>query len=308
MSEFRKDYSIAIAILAEALVLALLLSTPGMIMAEGVNLLDTSKGISTNSGIFVRTKMDFGSQAHLDAFPRQIGEWEAVGDYQVETLKKPWPYGLGAKTAIFRPYSTAGLYTTVDFLAMLSENVSSFHPPEICYAGQGWYDEYGNGGVLSSTLKSTIEYITIENATFVSGPLYHTDGQAQNISIPMGKLVIEKRNETGSVIARQIVLYFYVKDSKLTVQKSITMLRYSTYYGNYGIVDPEVALSVLKEFASKTVPEVFEFKAAERPIGAILVQNNGFWGALLVAAMVMAPIAFVAYGPLVRKIRTTIGK
>jgi hypothetical protein len=243
----------------------------------------------------VRTSLDFGSQAQLEKFPTRIDDWYATEEYPTKNL----PERLDAKTMIFRPYTTAGLYTTVDFLAMLSENVSSFHPPEICYPIQGWEIDKQN---------SSIDYITIENATFVSGPLYHIDEQATNISLPVMKLMLEKKNETGTVTARQIVLYFYVKDSKLTVQKSITMLRYSTYYGNSGIVDPEVALSVLKDFASKTVPNVFEFKAAERPIGAILVQNNGFWGALLVAAMVVAPIAFVTYGPLVRKIRRRLGK
>lgn len=294
MSEFRKDYSIAIAALAEALVLALLLSTPGMIMAEGVSLLDTSKGISTNSGVFVRTNLDFGSQAQLEQFPAEIGEWYAAGEYDTKNL----PEKLSADTMIFRPYTTAGLYTAVDFLAMLSENVSSFHPPEICYPMQGWTI---NG--------SEIEYITIDNATFVSGPLYHAGEQPTTVSLPMRKLMLEKINGTsGEVAARQIVLYFYVKDSKLTVQKSITMLRYSTYYGNSGIVDPDVALEVLKDFASKTVPEVFEFKAAEQAIAVILVQDGGFWGALLVASMVAAPIAAVSYGPLVKKLKSRLGK
>ncbi|PKN03952.1 MAG: hypothetical protein CVU74_09390 [Deltaproteobacteria bacterium HGW-Deltaproteobacteria-9] len=298
MSEFRKDYAVVIAVLAEMLAVAIVLSTPGMILAEGVSAIDTRADLSTGTGIFVRTKMDFASNESLKKFPKTVGEgndtWESYSDYP---RSSQLAVVLDAETMIFRPYTPDG-YVSVDFLAVLSTNVSSFHPPEVCYqtVGQGWKVE-----------NSTIDYLTVTNATWIEDPLFPLD-VPYNTSIPVRKLMISKTPEGTNTTHRQWVLYFYLKNSRLSVTNSIIMLRYSVYFGSTGVVNGTEALGLLKDFAGKSIPHLFEFRKQEAPIGAIIVYRYGFGGALLVSAMVTAPVGYVAYAPLTRWLRKRLGR
>jgi len=187
----------------------------------------------------------------------------------------------------------------VDFLAVLSTNVSSFHPPEICYPIQGWKIDEN---------QSSMDYLSVTNATWIDAYNPLLPLVRPYTSIPVRRLMISKTPDGTNTTLHQWVLYFYLKNSRLSVTNSIIMLRYSIYFGSMGVVNGTEALNVLKDFAGKSIPHLFEFRKQEAPIGAIIVQRYGFSGAVLVSGMVTAPVGWVLYAPLTRWLRKRIGR
>jgi len=188
-----------------------------------------------------------------------------------------------------RAYRHPDFSKPVFFLIVQSTNLSSFHPPIVCYPAMGYEIE-----------EEGAEPVHIENASWAQGPWRsEREGLIFKGEMNIKKLVIVKRTK-GEITERRVVLYYYVKDERMSVPNEITMVRLSALApltGSY-----QDTLEPMKKLASDTFPEMFEVKPEERMIAEILVIEHGIIGLLAITALVSAPIIFMLF-PLLRAMR-----
>lgn len=279
-----EDYTTIIGTLALTLVVIILLSTPGMIFAKQVSVIDTELSRASGHETAVRARMDFGSNAHVQALPTTIGDWQDVGSCNKSQLAER----LDADVMLLRGYRHPGSHQPVFLLIIQSDNRSSFHPPIVCYPAMGYKIE-----------EETTEEILMPNTTWAKSPLYSTRDPERagcfNGSMSVKKLVISKESD-GEVTKRKVVLYFYVKDNPLTTN-TITMIRVSAHApinGSY-----EDSLSLTKEYMGEVFPYMFEIREKEEII-AVQLAKSGIGGWLIIGALVSVPVGIIAY-PRIKK-------
>jgi hypothetical protein len=272
-----------IGLIALVFVIILLLSTPGMLLAKQVSVIDTELSRASGHETSVKTKMDFGDNAHVQALPTTIGDWQSI-IFDTSKLAE----SLGAEVMLLRAYGhTYGNGTLrgkqVLLLIIQSDNRSSFHPPIVCYPAVGYRIE-----------EETTEEIRVSNATWAEAPWYPNVELEEpgifNGSMSAKKLVISKESD-GEVTKRKVVLYFYVKDNTVITDK-ITMIRVSAYApinGSY-----EGALNLTKDFMGEVVPYMFEIREEEE-ITAVQLAKSGIGGWLIIGALVSVPIGIIVY-------------
>lgn len=275
--EFFEDYAKIIGLLTLAFVIILLFSTPSMILAKKVTMIGTELSYASGYELPVRTKLDLGNTAHLQAFPLRIGEWSGC-DYQTEGLRER----LGADVMLMRAYMHPKHYQPVFFLIMQSYNRSSFHPPIVCYPALGYTIE-GEGR----------ETITVSDASWVEDPwLSVADMRSTEAILPVKKLVVVKQAaDTGRVTERRVVLYFYVKEPPLS-SDAITMVRIEVIAPTDG--SSEGSLNLSREFMAETIPHIFEVQRPERSIFSSLASGS-LAGKLLLLFLFLAPLALIFY-------------
>ena len=100
MKSFFAEYSKLIGLLLLGFVIITLLSTPSMLFAKTITTIDTELSHASEGVNFVRAKMDFGNNEHMQAFPKQIGDWSA-SDYNTTGIEE----SLGAGMMLMRAYS-----------------------------------------------------------------------------------------------------------------------------------------------------------------------------------------------------------
>lgn len=273
-----------IGIIALVTVLTPLLSTPGMISPGGVSLIATEIQGSSGNEIFVRTKLDFAQPEIMKDFPRTIGDWHSTS-YNWSRFEER----LGADVMLSRAYRHPSSSKPVFFLIIQSTNLSSFHPPIVCYPALGY--EIEDEGV---------EQVPIENASWAKGPWRsEREGLIFKGEMNTKKLVVIKRTD-GKITERRLVLYYYVKDVRMSVPNEITIVRLSALAplnGSY-----QDTLEPMEMLASDTFPEMFEVKPKERMITEILVIEHGVPGFLVIAMLVSAPLIFMLL-PFIRRRR-----
>jgi hypothetical protein len=282
----KKTAAAIIGLTALALVIVLLLSTPSMILAREVQLIDTELGRASGNEIYVYTKMDFGSNEHMRAFPREIGSWRSVS-YNISRLAEK----LSADTMLLRVYANLSNGTLrdkpVSFSIIQSENYSSFHPPPVCYGGLGYKIE-----------EDTTEEVLISNTTWARPPLTSASEQGEaerfnsssSMLMSVKKMVVFKESE-GKVTDREVVLYFYVKDNPLATD-TITMIRASAHAPLNGSVDS--ALNTTEGFIGEAFPYMFEVREKEDII-AVKLAKFGIVGWLMIGALISVPIVIAVY-------------
>ena len=256
----------------------LLLSTPGMIFVEGVTFVDTEIQHSSGHETFVSTKLDFAGGEEIRNFPEQIGNWSAKS-YNKSRVEK----SLGADVLISRTYWHEGCFKPVFFLIVQSDNVSSFHPPIVCYPALGWTIEKEESGALAFN-------VTDAAWTKGSGWLSEKEGRIFHGSISAKELVVYKEKD-GEITDRRVVLYYFVKDETRFIPTSITIIRISTQSASNST--DEAALSLCEKLAGDTFPLMFELRPPERMLCETLVAEHGAMGYLAIATMVFAPIAIL---------------
>jgi len=270
-----------VGLIALVFVIILLLSTPSMILAKQVSVIDTELSHASGHETSVKIKMDFGSNAHVQALPTIIGDWQSVGSCNKSQLAEQ----LGADVMLLRTHCQqgAGSCQPVFLLIIQSQNRSSFHPPIVCYPAVGYKIE-----------EETTEEIRVSNATWAEAPWYPNVALEEpgifNGSMSAKKLVIAKESD-GEVTKRKVVLYFYVKDNPVITDK-ITMIRVSAHAplnGSY-----EGALNLTKEFMAEVVPYMFEVRE-EEDITAVQLAKSGIGGWLIIGALVSVPIGIIVY-------------
>ena len=243
-----------IGVLALVFVIIFLLSTPGMIIAKSISTIDTELTHASGDETPVRTLMDFGNAEHVDAFPRNIGDWRSMNFNVSRTAKS-----LGADAMILRQYANLSNdmlrdTTIVSFAIIQSNNVSSFHSPIVCYSAQGYNVE-----------EEGTEEILISNATWAESPLYSTwdpeEAGCFNGSISVKKVVLNKESKDGKVTDREIILYFYVKGNPLAMDP-IAIIRAAARAPLNGSEDDKIINST-KEFLGEAFPYMFEVQEKE---------------------------------------------
>jgi len=281
-----EDYTTIIGTLALVFVVIILLSTPSMLLAKQVSMIDTELSHASGHETSVRVKMDFGSNAHVQALPTTIGEWQNVGSCNKSQLAEQ----LGADVMLLRGYRRQGSYQPVFLLIIQSNNRSSFHPPIVCYQAVGYKIE-----------EETTEEIRVSNTTWAESPWYPNVELEEpgifNGSISAKKLVIAKESD-GKVTKRKVVLYFYVKDNPVFTDK-ITMIRVSAHApinGSY-----EEALNLTKDFMGEVVPYMFEVRKEEEII-AVQLARSGIGGWLIIGALVSVPVGIIVCPRIKRRV------
>ena len=269
-------HRITIGMFALAIILSLLFSTPGMISPSGVSLIDTQIQGSSGKEIFVRTKLDFANPEQMEQFPRIIGEWHSIS-YDWSELKER----LGADVLLSRAYRRPGYSNPVFFIIIQGKNMSTFHPPVVCYPALG-YEIVEEG-------KATVP---IENASWAAGPWRsEREGSVFKGELSTKKLVVVRRSGDGKITERRVVLYYFVKDERMSVANEVTMVRLSVLAPLSGSYQAD--LEQMKKLAADTFPEMFDVRPKENMIVEILIIEHGVWGYVAIAALLSAPIIFM---------------
>ena len=276
MKSFFEEYSKIIGLLVLVFVIILLLSTPSMILAKAVTTIGTELSHATEDETHVRTKMDFGSNEHIQAFPMQIGNWTG-SDYNTTRVAE----SLGADVLLMRAYSHPKLYQPVFFLIMQSNNRSSFHPPIVCYPALGY-----------TIVEEGKEEVSVQNASWAEGQWLSEKDVTFNGTIAVKKLVVVKEaEEDGKITERRVVLYYYVKDRPFA-SNTVTMVRVSAIAPTEGSY--EGVLNISKEFMGDTVPCMFEMQREEPTLFTLLASGSATDKVALVM-LILAPLAIIFY-------------
>jgi len=278
--DFYKRYSLAIGLLVLVGIVVILLTSPSQIFSRGVSFIDTELSQSSGQKAYVTTKIDFGNNEHVQAFPTEIGDWQSI-DYDVTVIKE----SLGADTMLQRTYYQSIVGNRLFFVIVQADTDSSFHSPPICYQSAGYTieEEEKDEFVVSAT--GWVD----ETEERISPP---------TISIPVKKLVVYKESD-GKVVERRVVLYYYVEGNQFT-SNTITMIRISAIVpveGSY-----EEILNTEKDFAAETFPYMFG-SSDEGDTEIIFAQltGAGLLGYFAIAILIFIPLAIMFY-PRIRKL------
>jgi hypothetical protein len=276
MERFLEQYSRFIGLLMLTFVLTTLCSTPSMILAKSITSIGTELSHATGDELVVRTKIDFVSNEHMQAFTRRIGDWTGTDYEDSEQVKE----ALGADVLLARNYAQPRMVQPIDLLLLQSNNRTSFHPPIVCYPALGYTIE-----------EEGYELVTLQNVGWAAERWMERRDMPANVTIAVKKLVVTKQSETGEITERRVVLYFYVKERPLA-SDAITMVRISALVpvtGQYeGIVDLE------KEFLCETFPYLFEAREAEPRIITTLLTGS-LLDKLVLLLLVLAPVMVTFY-------------
>jgi len=285
MKSFFDEYSRVIGMLALTFVVVILLSTPSMLFAKPITMIDTELSRASGGETSVRAKMDFGNNEHVRAFPNAIGDWTG-SDYNTTGIEK----SLAADVMLLRAYSNPKLYQPVFFLIMQSTNRSSFHPPIVCYPALGYtIEEEGK------------EMIPVQNVSWIEEPLYTNPGNKTRIypnrTISAKKLIVVKESN-GKVTERRVVLYYYVKENPFA-SDTVTMVRVSALAPTEGSYDG--ILNITKEFMADTFPSMFELRREESPVLLILFASGSRIGKVAIILLILAPLSIIFYPQIIRR-------
>ena len=277
MSLFRQ-YATIIGLVLLALVVIVLLSTPDVIFSKGVSVIDTELSQSSGADNYVRTKIDFGDIDHMNAFPRQIGEWEGF-DYDTDQMAET----LGADVMLMRGYTKPGIYLPIFFLIVQGKDRSTFHPPPVCYPSIGY--------TIQEEGSETIPLAQASWAEEYEGELSLGD------ALSAKKLVVFKESD-GAITERRLVLYFYVKQNPLNpfASDTVTMIRVSALIPTEGSY--EGMRGVLQDFTAESIPHMFDtdpdaVESSQRLVTQLA--QSGVPGYLGMVALLTLPIAIVLY-------------
>ena len=267
MNFLRRHYLI-IGSFILACVILVLLSDPSLVFSHGVTFIDTDLHRSSGDEAYVRTKMDFGSQEHMSAFPTQIGEWKGY-DYDTSKDRE----SLGADIILLRSYSSPGFYQPIFFLIMQAKTESSFHPPNICYVSQGFKIQ-----------EEAKEKISITSTGWAEA--------SQTILVPLNKIVVFKESQ-GQVTERRVALYCYIKGNQFT-SDTITMIRIEALTpmdGSY-----EGILNLEKDFLAQTIPYMFEpAKGTQWNPLVLQITQVGVVGYIAITLLLIIPLLIIVY-------------
>lgn len=285
MKSFFEEYSKIIGLLVLAFVIILLFATPSMILAKAVISIDTELSRATGGEMQVRTKLDFGNNEHIQAFPQQIGDWTAY-DYNTTGVAET----LGADVMLLRAYLHPKLYQPVFFLIMQSNDRSSFHPPIVCYPALGY--------TIEEEAKAEVP---VHNVSWAAGYWRSEREVTFNGTLSVKKLVVVKESkEDGRVTERRVVLYFYVKESPFGLtSNTVTMVRVSALAPTKGSYDG--ILNITEEFMGDTIPYMFEIRE-EEPILFTILGSGSLTGKVALVMLFLAPLTIIFYPQIKRNI------
>jgi hypothetical protein len=277
MGRFFERYAKFLGLIMLTAVITLLLSTPSMILAKSITSIGTELSYATGDELMVRTKIDFGSNEHMQALTRRIGNWTG-SDYESGERYKEL---LGADVLLLRHYAQPGKIQPIDLLLMQSNNRTSFHPPIVCYPALGYTIEAEGK-----------ELITLQNVSWAADRWMERRDLFVAPTVAVKKLVVVKESETGAIEERQVVLYFYVKEQPFT-SDTITMVRISALAP---LTEPYDEITELeKGFLAGTFPYLFEVRETDEPRVVTLLAYGTLLTKLALLLLVLAPVAVIFY-------------
>ena len=296
---FWNEYSLLIGLSILVFILIFLLTNSEQLYSSfsHISLIDSELSSASENETPVLTKLDLSSSEQLRKFPTDIGDWKGY-DYDTSSLETYFK----ADCMLMRAYIKPGLYQPIFFLVMQSRVQSSFHPPVVCYPALGWtIEEEGKESVPVAHTAWTTEMPSNVWPSVGENPEYME--AFFRSSIPVKKLVVFQ-GSMEKVTERRVVLYFYMKENKLT-SRGVTMIRVSALaplIGSYdGIMDIE------KEFVRDAFPYMFEIQQQKQGDGQMIIVHlvkAGLGGQLFVAFLFSIPLAILIY-PRVRRLSAT---
>jgi len=260
-------------------VIAVLISSYQELFLHGIWMIDTELNESGGSAFFVRTKMDFGESTHVESLVPQINQWYSTGDYDWDYIKE----ALGADAMLVRGYTRSDIYQVVFLLLAQSNDLSSFHPPPVCFRAQGYEIEE----------ERTVSFPVGKTEWAASHWRSEAEGNVFKGGFDAKLVVISKKSVTGEVNERMAVLYYYVKHGKVLPDK-ITMVQVSTQVP----IDTsyERGLELLKELMGDSIPVMFEPEKIETEATAmVIVHKYGAFGYLMIVGALMLPIVIAVF-------------
>lgn len=270
-----EEYSTTIGLLALTFVLVILFSTPSMLFAETITVVDTELAHASGNEIPIRTKLDFGSDEHVNRLPTEIGDWNGF-DYNSADIASM----LGADVMLMRAYSSPDSNHTIFLLIVQSTNRSSFHPPIVCYPSLGYTIEEEDG-----------ETVHIQSMSWAETPLFeeNEDDTHFNGTISTKKIVVAKKSG-GKITERRVVLYFYIR--REFTSNTVTMIRISALAPIDGSYDD--VLRDEKSFLVDLFPHLFEITETEKLVVQRLM-DSGVPGWIVIVVLFAIPILIICY-------------
>ena len=268
MTNFLKHYSLLLGLILLFCVVIILLSIPSTVFSHGVKFIDTDLNQSSGKEAYITTKVNFGSQEQMSAFPLQIGEWQGW-DYDTTDIKAE----LGADVVVLRGYSLPQLNQLVFLTLMQAPTDSSFHPPHACYVAQGFQIQ-----------EEQKDEVAVPQTSWA-------EGSSGSISVPFNRIVVFKESN-GNITERRVALYCYVKGNQFT-SDTITMIKVEAFAPISGSYDS--ILNVEKDFIAQAIPYMFSPSQVPEwnPPGRQLAER-GTLGYLAIAVLLIIPIAIMA--------------
>jgi hypothetical protein len=258
------------------IVLLVLMASPGLLFSPMVTFIDSELNSSSANEISVKTITDFGNKEQVSAFPAKLGKWEGYNYDITEYLKL-----LGADIMLSRIYQPSTFTQPLFFHIVQAKTESSFHPPEVCFAYQGYQ--------IQST---DVVQVAARDASWVKSPT--------NITIPMKKLLVTKSSKDGQIIERRVTLFCYIKGNQF-YSDAITMIQAEALVPLQG--SDEGALAEEKDFISQAMPLMFSPGDNARWQPVLLVFTGwGTRGYLTLSILLVIPFLVMFY-PKMRKKR-----
>jgi len=277
----REDtWRIVAAAVALLVIVGFLLSTPSMIFARKIDVIDTELRDTGANPQRVLTKYDLANPKDLAKIPKQLGNWTLAKEYKWDSVATI----LDTNVLLSRDYARADVFQPVNLLIIQSGNVSSFHPAPVCYRAQGWDVPENEGDPVQ---------VEVPNVTWAQQQWLSKDEQnvfSGNVSAKI--LTVTRHDANGTVTEKRMALYTYIKREDWRVTNSVTWVRVEM------AVEPNATsaevLPILSDLMRETVPSLFSFKVSEeKTLGETVVAKYGLVGGGGVALVLLSPMAVV---------------
>jgi hypothetical protein len=300
MTEYRRNV-IVVGALLFLFVVVFLMSDPHDIFATSYFFIDTELSKSSGLEVPIRTKMELGTEEHMQNFPRIIADWTGY-DYDTTRIETTIPNSV----VLMRTYRRKILSQPVDLVIGYSGSPSSFYSPLVCYPVLDYFiEEEGHELVYVKD----VSWLARSKDLDINKLPDWAKKEIELKSIPLSelgywvsvkRLLISKWNN-DKIIDRQVVLYFYIKDRSITPKYG--MLRCSAQIPLSGPYDS--SLQGVKELMSEAIPLLFEpIKPSD--IFLVLLARHGAGGYFAIFLLFFVPLAIIAYPVLrAKKAKTT---
>lgn len=280
MSE-RASWHVVASVALALLVAALLMSTPTMIFAKQVNIIDTELRESTGSAQRVLAKRDLGDVEQLSRIPTRLGPWNMSLEHDWDRVAEI----LNTDVLLSRDYAHPNLLQSTHLLVIQSHNVSSFHPAPVCYRVQGWLLPEDGGQTVS---------VPVPNATWAKESwLSDAESNVFSGNVSAKLLEVTKEDANGTVTDKRVALYVYLKQEDWHITNSVTWVRVEMVLPASSPATE--ALPLLQDLLGRALPELFTFEDREEQTLAGSLASAGPGGWALLSLSVAAPLGYVAY-------------
>jgi Protein of unknown function (DUF3485) len=262
------------------LVVAALFSTPSMIFAKSVSVVDTELREDSGHAQKVLTKLDLAKNESLQSIPTKLGNWTLARTYEWDNIGTL----LNANVLLSRDYSRPDLLQPVNLLIVQSTNVSSFHPAPVCYQVQGW-TVHDNG---------TVENVPIPNATW-SQQAWLSNEEPFVFHGNLTAKVLDVTKGTGANATEHVTMYVYLKKEDWKVTNDITWVRMEISVPVGSDIAP--AVRVMSDLFAAAVPNLFSFDAGHEATlaeGIVAKLGPSGWGLVGVAVAMPLGLTLIA--------------